>query len=66
MGNNVYEVIKLIEPHCTYQMSLITHKNRPLIPRNSKFRYYLSSALIELSREYNIDPQPFIQLTESE
>lgn len=32
MGKNVYEVIKLVEPHCTYQMSLIVHKNMPLIP----------------------------------
>lgn len=65
MGNEAFDVIKLVDPHCTFQMSVTAHKNRPLIPVDS-FRYHLSSALTTLSDDYSIDPDSFFNLIKDE
>lgn len=66
MGNNVIDAIKMVEPHCTLQMSLIAHNNRPLIPVDSAFKYRLASSLDSLSEEDGVDPSPLFDIIKNE
>lgn len=55
LGIDVYDAIQLVESHCVYQMSRITHECRSLIPVDSKRRYHLKSSLITLNEQYRVD-----------
>lgn len=66
MGNNVIDAIKMVEPHCTFQISLIAHNNRQLIPVDSAFKYRLASSLDSLSEEDGVDPSPLFDIIKNE
>nr|WAK77186.1 MAG: RNA-dependent RNA polymerase [Rhabdoviridae sp.] len=66
LGNSVYDILKLVEPHCNFQMSIIAHQNRPLIPLDTSFRYHLSSSLETIKDEMSVDPDPLFRMIKEE
>uniref|UniRef100_A0AAN0LJ79 Replicase n=1 Tax=Lobos virus TaxID=3139875 RepID=A0AAN0LJ79_9VIRU len=66
MDNDVFDAIKLIEPHGLYQMSVIANKHRPLLPVDSSFRYHLASSLMSLEEEHGVDTAPLFDIIKEE
>lgn len=62
LGNDVYDIIKLLEPFCNQRLSELARTARPMIPEFTNFRDHLKQQQINLERKYRVDLRGFFQL----
>nr|AYP67529.1 RNA-dependent RNA polymerase [Manly virus] len=47
-GNDVFDILQLLEPFCNERLSELASSARPLIPRSLKFREFLTQEILKL------------------
>nr|UYL95634.1 MAG: RNA-dependent RNA polymerase [Tongren Rhabd tick virus 3] len=61
-GNDVYDVLQLVEPHCNQRLSDLAWKHRDRVPRDTRFQVFLSEEIIRLEAAGPGSVVPFFRL----
>lgn len=66
LGNDAFDIVKLLEPHCNQRLSELARKARPLIPEFTNFSTHLHQQRISLERKFHVDLRGFFDMVMEE
>lgn len=62
VGNMAFDVIKMIEPACNYQLIRLAGQQRPLIPQDPSFGNHVRSAISEFEENHGVSAQNWMNM----